>query len=425
MKILIIGRGGREHAMAWKCRQSKRVTEVFVAKGNAGMKDVATLVDIDETDVMELLKFALENNIDLTIAGTETPLELGLADVFHQHGLKIFAPSSTAAKIETSKDFAKQLMQRANIPTAAYATFSDFQEASNYVKQKGAPIVIKNDGLAAGKGVVVAMNMEEAIQALEDFLLREKYGMKRVVIEEYLEGEEFTLMCMAHGDQFLALPLSQDHKRAYDNDLGPNTGGMGAYSPVPQIHSLNQAIEQVVKPLLTQMTKEGMPFTGFLYAGLMQTKDGVKVIEFNARFGDPECEVLLPILPFDFIDTIEQLMQNEITETAISFVSKHSLGVVIASKGYPEKPEIGYPIYFHPSDDVLVFHAGTKEQDHNFVSAGGRVAVIVALGENLTEAKEKAYQYIDGMKLTDHFFYRKDIAQKAIKFLTNSTNEHG
>lgn len=417
MKILIIGRGAREHAMVWKCWQSPRVKEVFVAKGNAGMRRIATCVDINETDIDGLLQFALDNQIDLTIAGTETPLELGLVDVFTQHGLKIFAPTKAAAQIETSKDFAKSLMQCAGIPTAKYQTFSDYNEAKVYIDQQGAPIVIKNDGLAAGKGVVVAMNLEEADWALQAFLLQEKFGIKRVVIEEFLEGEEFTLMCMAHEEKFIALPLSQDHKRAYDHDEGPNTGGMGAYSPVPQIHVAQEAIEKVVRPLLAQMKKEGIPFTGFLYAGLMQTNQGVKVIEFNARFGDPECEVLLPILSFDLVEEIEKLLSKEKSALEKSITSKAALGVVIASKGYPEKPEVGHVIQLPEQEDILIFHAGTDEKEGNFISSGGRVAVITAVRDTIEESQSEVYRYIQSISLSDYFFYRKDIGEKAIHYI--------
>lgn len=417
MKILIIGRGAREHCMAWKCLQSPLVTKVFVAKGNDAIGKIATVADIEETDIQGLLSFALKEKIDLTIAGTETPLELGLTNVFHLHGLKIFAPTQEAAQIETSKDFAKKIMSKAGIKTAAYQTFQDFESAKKYVEEKKAPIVIKNDGLAAGKGVVVAMSEQEAINALELFLKNKKEKEKKVVIEEFLEGEEFTLMCLVHKNRYVALPLSQDHKRAFDNDEGPNTGGMGAYSDVPQIDCYDEAIDTVIKPMIQEMSESGIPFTGFLYAGLMMTKQGLRVIEFNARFGDPECEVLLPILDVDFVEIILSILNEQIPFTTRKLTSSnHSLGVVIASKGYPGEIETGNEIVFPDQNDLLVFHAGTKWNKNHYASNGGRVAVIVAVEKELIQAKEKAYQYIATMNLSDAFFYRKDIGRRAMEF---------
>ncbi len=418
MKVLIIGSGAREHCLAWKCKQSKLVSQVFVAKGNDGMKSLATTVNIEEADIQGLLDFAIENKIELTIVGTEVSLELGITDLFIQKGLKIFAPTKAASEIETSKDFAKKLMQRANIPTAEFKTFANYSDAKNYIENVGVPIVIKNNGLAAGKGVVVAFTMTEALDAINDFLNNKKFGTQKVVIEEYLEGEEFTLMCLVHKEKFIALPLSQDHKRAYENDIGPNTGGMGAYSPVKQISCFNEAIESVVKPLLHQMNLEGISFTGFLYAGLMQTNSGVKVIEFNARFGDPECEVLLPILEFDFVEIILSLFKNSINNKQLQINTKQkSLGVVIAAKNYPIRPVIGNSIDFPISNEVLVFHASTKLVDGKFVSNGGRVVVIVGIDRELNIAQKKVYNYINSMQLSDQFFYRTDIGNKSISIL--------
>jgi len=417
MKILIIGRGAREHCLAWKCKQSNLVSAIFVAKGNDAIGNIASIIDIDESDIEGLLNFALKQKINLTIVGTETPLEIGIADLFILNGLTIFAPTKKAAQIETSKDFAKKMMKKTNIPTASYETFTNFESAKLYVENKGVPIVIKNDGLAAGKGVVVAMQMAEAIEALHEFLNNEKFGTKRVVIEEYLEGEEFTLMCLVHKNRFIALPPSQDHKRAFDNDQGPNTGGMGAYCDVPQIKCYEEAIETVIKPLIVKMNEEDISFTGFLYAGLMQTKNGLKVIEFNARFGDPECEVLLPVLDFDLVATIIKLMDETIEFSAtIINQEKKSLGVVIASKGYPEKADTGHSIAFPENDEILVFHAGTTLKNLNFISSGGRVAVIVATDIKLEKASEKVYNYIESMKLSENFYYRKDIGSRALHY---------
>ena len=419
MKILIIGRGAREHCMAWKCQQSKLVSKVYVAKGNDAMSKIATVVDIEETNIQGLLSFALEEKIDLTIAGTEVPLELGLTNIFSLHGLKIFAPSQEAAQIETSKDFAKKIMLEAGIKTAAFKTFDDFEAAKKYVEENKAPIVIKNDGLAAGKGVVVAMTETEAIAALALFLNNKKEGNKKVVIEEFLEGEEFTLMCLVHKNRYLALPLSQDHKRAFDNDKGPNTGGMGAYSGVPQIHCYDEAIESVIKPMINQMNKSNIPFTGFLYAGLMMTKQGLRVIEFNARFGDPECEVLLPILDNDIVASILSIMDEDNIFTSGKLPSDlHSLGVVIASKGYPGEIEKGNKIVFPENNDVLIFHAGTRWNQNHFESNGGRVAVIVGVEKELEQARKKVYEYITSMNLSDSFFYRKDIGKRALDHIS-------
>ncbi len=420
MKILIIGRGAREHCLAWKCSQSKLVSDIFVAKGNHAINKVATIVDIEETDIQGLLQFALMEKIDLTVVGTETPLELGIADLFVAKGLNIFAPSKNAAKIESSKDFAKKMMKECGIQSADYRTFTDFEEAKNHITNQGVPIVIKNDGLAAGKGVIVAKNLEDAYHAIDIFLNKNIFGEKKVVIEEYLEGEEFTLMCLVHKDRFVALPFSQDHKRAYDNDLGPNTGGMGAYCDMPQMDCYDESIEKVIKPIIHKLSLEGIPFTGFLYAGLMMTKNGIRVIEFNARFGDPECEVILPVLNIDLVETILTLMDEskEFTSHRITAISK-CMGVVIASKGYPEKPVIGNEILFPKDDNILVFHAGTCFKERSFVSTGGRVVVIVSIGEDLKIVRNKVYNYIDSMKLSDQFFYRKDIGSRALQFLNN------
>jgi len=420
MKILIIGRGAREHCLAWKCSQSKLVSTIFVAKGNHAINKIASMIDIEEDDINGLLNFALSEKIDLTIVGTEKPLELGIADLFIANGLKIFAPSKKAAQIESSKDFAKNIMKECGIQTAAHKTFINYEEAMSYITMKGAPIVIKNDGLAGGKGVVVAMNIEEAKSALDLFLNKNIYGEKKVVIEEYLEGEEFTFMCLVHKNRFIALPFSQDHKRAFDNDMGPNTGGMGAYSDMPQINCYEEALKNVITPLIEKLEEINIPFTGFLYAGLMQTKDGIKVIEFNARFGDPECEVLLPILDIDLIETILNLIDEskEFTSHRI-FPSSKCLGVVIASKGYPENPIVGHDIFFPENKNILIFHAGTSFKERNFISCGGRVAVIVAIDDNLITARNKVYTYLDSMNLTDDFFYRKDIGNNAFKYLNN------
>ncbi len=343
MKVLVIGRGGREHAICTKFSESPKVEKVFVAPGNAGMIDVAELVAIEEGDHGKLIDFALTNGIDLTFIGPEVPLLAGLSDRFEEAGLKVFGPKQKAAEIEGSKSFAKDLMKKYQIPTAEYEVFSNYEEAKAYIEEKGAPIVIKADGLAAGKGVTVAMTLEEALDSIKEMLLDEKFGQasSTVVIEEFLAGEEFSLMAFVNGETVIPLEIAQDHKRAYDGDQGPNTGGMGAYSPVPHIgeETVNIAIETVLKPTAKAMIQEGRTFTGILYAGLIKTDKGPKVIEFNARFGDPETQVILPRMKSDLVDVIEAVLNGEKPE--IEWHDEAMLGVVVASKGYPDEYEKG------------------------------------------------------------------------------------
>lgn len=418
MKILIIGRGGREHAIAWKMAQSPSHPQIFVAPGNEGMRTIpessVQLVPIDENDTSALLNFAQEQQIDLTVVGPEAALMNGIANEFQKAGLKIFAPTKEAAQIEGSKQFAKELMLKYNIPTAAFRTFEEYEDAKAYLDEVGAPIVIKYDGLAAGKGVVVAMNAEEADAALKDMLLDNHFGKGKVVMEEFLQGPEFSLLAMVNGEQVVPLVIAQDHKRAYDGDKGPNTGGMGAYSPVPVIprEQIDWAVEHIMKPTAAALVKENCSFCGILYGGLMLTKDGPKVIEFNARFGDPETEVVLPKLKSDFVQlTLDVLAHKEVKP---EFHEQAFLGVVLAAKGYPGKYGKGFEIRNLESVQQLVFHMGTKQSDGKWLSNGGRVLFVVGQGDSLAEAQKDAYAGVKTIDCPD-LFYRSDIGWQAIQ----------
>ncbi|AIK36482.1 phosphoribosylamine--glycine ligase [Bacillus pseudomycoides] len=416
MKVLVIGRGGREHALAWKFAQSEQVEKVYVAPGNEGMRDVATPVAIDENDFDALVLFAKENNIGLTFVGPEIPLMNGIVDRFEAEGLRVFGPNKAAAVIEGSKAFTKELMKKYDIPTAAYETFTNYEEAVAYIRKIGAPIVIKADGLAAGKGVTVAMTLEEALQAVKEMLQDVKFGeaSKKVVIEEFLDGQEFSLMAFVNGTTVYPMVIAQDHKRAFDGDKGPNTGGMGAYSPVPQIpeSAVEVAIETVLHPTAQAMIKEGRSFTGILYAGLILTNEGPKVIEFNARFGDPETEVVLPRLDNDLVDVCNSVLDGE--KLVLKWSEEAVIGVVLASKGYPEVYEKGAIIHgLDTLEDAIVFHAGTAMKRGDFVTNGGRVLFVACKAKDLQEAKDKVYKEIAKIK-SDGLFYRNDIGYRAI-----------
>ncbi|ALQ66128.1 phosphoribosylamine--glycine ligase [Bacillus thuringiensis] len=416
MNVLVIGRGGREHALAWKFAQSEKVEKVYVAPGNEGMRDVATPVDIDENDFDALVLFAKENNVELTFVGPEIPLMNGIADHFKEEGLRVFGPNKAAAVIEGSKAFTKELMKKYNIPTAAYETFTDYEEAVQYIEKVGAPIVIKADGLAAGKGVTVAMTLEEALQAVKEMLQDVKFGAasKKVVIEEFLDGQEFSLMAFVNGTTVHPMVIAQDHKRAFDGDKGPNTGGMGAYSPVPQIpeSAVQEAIKTVLHPTAKAMIAENRSFTGILYAGLILTKDGPKVIEFNARFGDPETEVVLPRLENDLVDVCNAVLDE--SELTLQWSEEAVIGVVLASKGYPEAYKKGDMINkLDALQDVIVFHSGTAMKHGDFVTNGGRVLFVACKANTLQEAKDKVYKEIGKIE-SDGLFYRRDIGYRAI-----------
>ncbi|MGL4933995.1 MAG: phosphoribosylamine--glycine ligase [Cetobacterium sp.] len=408
MKVLVIGKGGREHAIAWKVKESELVKEVFIAPGNVGMENIGTLVNIPEENINELAIFAQEQKIDLTIVGPESVLALGVVDEFEKRGLKIFGPTAAAARIESSKDFAKELMKKYNVPTGAYETFDNLNAAKAYVEEKGAPIVIKEDGLKAGKGVTVAFSKAEAIEALE---IAFSIPNNKVVIEEYLDGFEFSIIALTNGDVVIPLEVAQDHKRAYDNDEGPNTGGMGVYSPVGKIDSIvvNETLEKILKPMASGMKKDGIPFKGFLFGGIMLTKDGVKTIEFNARFGDPEAEGILPRMKSDFVEAILNLMDEK--EVQLEWDDRYTVAVVMASENYPKSSTVGSEIEIPENLESLVFHMGTRKIEGRLETNGGRVLSVVAYGNTLEEAKERAYLDVKKIKCKKMFF-RNDIGSK-------------
>ena len=420
MKIMVIGSGGREHTIAWKAAQSPRVSEVIAVPGSAGMSDVARCEALDVSDHDALVALAKREQIGLTIVGPEVPLLQGVVDRFQSEGLKVFGPTQAAAQLEGSKDHAKRLMARYNIPTGAYQTFEDLEAARAYVKKQGAPIVIKADGLAAGKGVVVALEESEAFAALDAIMGDRVFGDagNRVVIEEYLDGEELSLMALVNGRTVVPLVTAQDHKRVGERDTGPNTGGMGAYSPVPQFSDadVDVAVRTILEPMADAMCEEGTPFTGVLYAGLMMTAAGPRVIEFNVRFGDPETQVVLPRMESDLVDVIEQLLDGGKPE--VKWSSQPVVGVVMASTGYPGKPQTGATIkgISKAADQALVFHAGTDFQQDHWVTAGGRVLLVAGKGDTLQDACDHAYHALDLIE-SDGLFYRKDIGHRALKRL--------
>ena len=418
MNVLVIGSGGREHAIAKQFSISPSVEKVFVAPGNDGMRGDAEVVAIDAMDFAGLAQFAKENAIDLTFVGPEQPLAGGIVDFFTERGLRAFGPTKAAAQIEGSKSYAKEIMNKYNIPTAAYETFTEADKAVAYIKEQGAPIVIKADGLAAGKGVIVAMTEEEAIEAVQDMIGNQRFGesSSRVVVEEFLDGEEFSFMSFVHKGQIYPMVIAQDHKRAYDGDKGPNTGGMGAYSPVPQIAQdvVDRSYKEIVEPTVAAMEQEGVSFTGILYAGLILTKKGPKVIEFNARFGDPETQVVLPRMASDFGAFMTALMDEKPFD--LQWSEEAMLGVVIAAEGYPGDVEKGnaLPNLAALSSTHAVFHAGTKLVEDKFVGNGGRVLLVGAKAATLKEAQEKVYAGIATEEWTN-FFFRKDIGWRTFK----------
>lgn len=414
MKILVVGRGGREHSVIEHINKSEQVTAVFAAPGNAGIAQVATCIDIEEMDIPSLIQFAKENAIDLTIVGPENPLNAGIANAFQEEGLSIFAPTKEAAILEGSKDFAKQFMVKYNIPTAAYETFTDAELAKAYVEKQGAPIVIKADGLAEGKGVIVAETVQDAIEAI-DYLMVEgafKGAGEKVVIEEFLAGREFSLIAFVHENNVYPMLPARDHKRAYDNDEGPNTGGMGVFSPVPDISQeiIDFTTENILQKAADGLMEEGRPFTGILYAGLMQTATGPKVIEFNTRFGDPETQVVLPLLKNDLVQVIQDVMAGK--DPNLTWADGACVGVVVASAGYPNEYEKGKLI---PSGslapETFIIEAGTKATEDGLVSNGGRVLLVGGIGDSLEDAANKAYKYLEIFDGNEDFFYRTDIAK--------------
>ena len=414
MKVLVIGSGGREHAIVEALSRSPRQPKIYAAPGNAGIASLAECVAIKDTEADKLLAFATEQGIDLTVVGPEAALAVGVVDKFRAAGLKIFGPTKAAAEIESSKDFAKRLMKKYDVPTADYATFSDFDEALAYVRKGSLPTVLKYDGLAAGKGVVIATTMEEAEATLRDMLLDTKFGEGRVVIEEFLTGEEFSLMCFVAGNKICPMPVAQDHKRAYDNDEGPNTGGMGAYTELPFVSAEDHeyAMTNIMQRVADAMVAEGTPFTGVLYGGLMKTPQGIKVIEFNARFGDPETEVILPRMTSDICQVFCDVADGK-TPT-IEWNDMATLGIVLASKGYPGSYEKGYVIEGTEEVDGSIYHMGTALKDGKYVTSGGRVMIVVASAPTLEEAQMKAREDIAKIEC-DNLFHRTDIGNKAFK----------
>ena len=415
MKVLVVGSGGREHAIVEAISRSPKASKIYAAPGNAGIAALAECVAIKDTEVEKLLEFAKANEVDLTVVGPEAALAVGIVDRFREEGLKIFGPTKAAAEIEASKDFAKRLMFKYDVPTAGYETFTDFDAALAYVKKGTLPTVLKYDGLAAGKGVVIATTMEEAEATLRDMLLDTKFGEGRVVIEEFLTGEEFSVMCFVAGNKICAMPVAQDHKRAYDNDEGPNTGGMGAYTELPFVTEEDHAyaMENIMQRVADAMVAEGAPFTGVLYGGLMKTPNGIKVIEFNARFGDPETEVVLPRLKSDAIDVFMAVASNE--QPRAEWSEGATLGIVLASKGYPGDYAKGYAIRgMENVKESKIYHMGTAMKDGELVTNGGRVMIVVAEATTLREAQQKAEADVARIEC-DNLFHRTDIGAKAFR----------
>ena len=424
MKVLIVGSGGREHALAWKAAQSPKVDKVYVAPGNAGTAREPGMenVEIAVTDIPKLIEFAKAEGIGLTIVGPEVPLTMGIVDRFTEAGLSCFGPVAKAAQLEGSKSFCKDFMVKYGIPTAKYQTFTDPEAAIAYIKAEGAPIVVKADGLAAGKGVVVAQSELEAVNAVNDMLSGNAFGSagSRVVIEEFLSGEEASFIVMAGGDHALPMATSQDHKARDNGDNGPNTGGMGAYSPAPvvtpEIHA--KVMKEVIEPTLAGIRKEGAPYTGFLYAGLMITPDGgVKVLEYNCRFGDPETQPIMMRLQSDLVELCEAALAGALDQTQSAWTKQAALGVVMAAGGYPDSYEKGAIITGLPDREIpgyKVFHAGTATIENKIVTAGGRVLCVCALGDTIADAQAKAYELTNQIKWKD-VYYRTDIGFKAVK----------
>ena len=413
--VLVIGSGGREHAIVYQLSRSAQVEHIYCAPGNAGIAQLAECVAIKDTEVAQLLSFAQTHQIDLCVVGPEAALAVGVADAFREAGIPVFGHSKAATQIEASKEFAKELMAKYNVPTAAYRSFADYEEAMQYVRSRNTyPTVLKYDGLAAGKGVVIAQDEPEAEQALRDMLVGEAFGKGRVVIEDYLEGPEFSFMAFVHHHKVYPMPLSQDHKRVFDGDKGPNTGGMGAYTPLPFISKEEEewAQEHILQAVADAMVKEGKPLTGVLYGGLMKTKDGIKVIEFNARFGDPETEVVLPLIESDAYTVFHAIATGEVLES-IKWRNQATVGVVLASCGYPGAYEKGVEITGTEDFDGLILHMGTAVKDGQLVTNGGRVLMCIAHGADVRQAQEKVYREMEKIHCSN-LFYRKDIAHWAL-----------
>lgn len=415
MKVLVIGGGGREHAIVDALSRSPRVGKIWCAPGNAGIARQAVCVPLRDSDVEGLLAFARQNGADLTVVGPESALAAGIVDAFREAGLRIFGPTKAAARIESSKEFAKELMAKYGIPTAGYRTFGDYAAAREYVLSRPLPAVLKYDGLAAGKGVVVASTVQEADAALRDMLLDDKFGKGRVVVEDFLEGPEFSCMCFVAGTAVRPMAVAQDHKRAFDGDEGPNTGGMGAYSPVPFITPDDEryTLERIMRPAAEALVAEGVPFTGVLYGGLIKTADGIKVIEFNARFGDPETEVVLPRLESDLAEILAAVAEGR-DPGSLYWSEDAVLGVVLASKGYPGPCEKGAQISGLDRAEGTIYHMGTRREGDRLVTCGGRVLLIAGRGRDLSEARVRALADVERIGCDD-LFHRTDIGHKAFE----------
>ncbi|MBU0479031.1 phosphoribosylamine--glycine ligase [bacterium] len=424
MKVLVIGSGGREHTLAWKIAQSLRVSKIYCAPGNAGTSQKAECIPIKAENISELIRFAEENEIDLTVVGPEAPLTKGIVDEFEKRNLRVFGPSKDASQLEGSKVFAKEIMLEAGVPTGKCEIFEDSDKATQYIKSQPVPIVVKADGLAAGKGVVVAKTKEEALEAVELIMVKRAFGKAgdRIMIEECLVGEEASILAFCDGENFIPMVTSQDHKAIYDGDKGPNTGGMGAYSPAPVINEemMKTISSQVFQPIINKMGKKGMSYKGVLYAGLMITESGLKVLEFNVRFGDPETQVILPRLKTDLIDVMESCIDGKLNEASIEWRNETAVCVVIASGGYPGAYKKGEVItgikQAEELQDVIVFHAGTALAGVDITTSGGRVLGVTALGANIEQAIDKAYKAVGEIHFNKMYF-RSDIADKALKYL--------
>ncbi|MFS0726206.1 phosphoribosylamine--glycine ligase [Paenibacillus sp. 1P07SE] len=425
MRILVIGGGGREHAIVWALKKSEKVKELYCAPGNAGIAQLAECVPIPVSRFGDLIQFAVDHAIDLVVVGPDDPLAAGIVDAFEARGIPIFGPRQNAAEIEGSKIFMKELLRKYNIPTAKYETFTDYASASAYLAEQSAPIVIKADGLAAGKGVTVARTMEEAKQALEDMMVNKVFGESgsQVVIEECLEGQEMSILAFVDGEIVRPMVPAQDHKPVYDGDKGPNTGGMGTYTPLPHIPQaiVDEAIEKIVIPTAKAMVSEGRPFRGFLFAGLMITKNGPTTIEFNARMGDPETQVVLPRLKTDLVDIILAAMNGRLDQLEIEWSDEAAVCVILASEGYPASYPKGRVITgldeAAAQEGIQIFHAGTSLDGDNFVTSGGRVLGVVGLGTDTAQARERAYKAAATIKF-DGVHYRSDIGVKALQGLS-------
>ena len=417
MKILVVGGGGREHAICWKLLQSEKVEEVICAPGNGGISQIAKCFEINAMDIEGMVALAKSENVDMVFVAPDDPLSAGMVDAMENVGIRAFGPNKKAAQIEASKSFSKNLMKKYNIPTAAYDVFTDASAAKEYINKIGAPIVVKADGLALGKGVYVCMDTSSAIDAVDEIMTQKKFGDAgaKIVIEEYMEGAEVSLLCFCDSKTIKPMVSSQDHKRAYNNDEGPNTGGMGAFSPSPKYtDEVREYVEKnIMVSTMEAMNKEGCPFKGILYIGLMLTQDGPKVLEYNARFGDPETQVVLPLLEGDLYEIVDAIIDEKLDEVEFSFEDKHAAVIVMASGGYPVKYEKGYKIsgLENGSDDTLVFHAGTAKDGDDIVTSGGRVLGVTAMGNTLNSALNLAYKRIETISF-EKAHYRTDIGKK-------------